>query len=219
MSSINNIQDQVLSAVTRAGDQVKRQVLGPNNERLDFVMDSFYKLSPSQQSSVLAGVLGGVVLIVIGFFGLYFAQVSALEASLDDSFAALREMRVLSQKYDYEKSRFQELENVINRSGRGFRPKPFFESKANQAGIAITDLRSGDADIPVDSLLSESFKYTTVEFRLPKVSVPRLLKFFSEIEKSGKNLSVDNLVIRSRYGDRLYFEVSAKIIGYKAGGG
>lgn len=218
MSTLNNFQDQILSNVIRVSDLVKRRVLGANNERLDFIMDSFYKLSPSQQTSVLGGGVGVIFLVVIGFFGLYFSQVSALEQSLDDSFAALHKMRSLSQKYEYEKSRFQELENIINRGGRGFRPKPFFESKANQAGIAITDLRSSDAEIPSDSLLSNNFKYTTVDFRLPKVSIPRLLKFMSEIEKSGKNLSIHNLVVRSRYGDRLYFETSAKVVGYKIGG-
>ncbi|SME95582.1 hypothetical protein [Pseudobacteriovorax antillogorgiicola] len=217
MSTLSNVNDQIVSGVTRVVDLLKRRLLGSNNERLDFIMDSFYKLSPTHQTAVLVGGFGGVIVLVFGFFAFYFAQVSSLERSLDDSFDALQEMRALSQKYDYEDKRFKELVQIINRGGRGFRPKPFFESKANQAGIAITDLRSNEEEIPVESPLSAQFKHITVEFKLPKVSVPRLLKFMSEIEKSGKNMNIHNLTVRTRYGDRLYFETSAKVIGYKVG--
>ncbi len=44
------------------------------------------------------------------------------------------------------------------------------------------------------------------------------MKFLSEVERSNKNLSIENLQIRTRYGDRLYFEASAKVVGYKVGG-
>ena len=44
------------------------------------------------------------------------------------------------------------------------------------------------------------------------------MKFMSEVERSNKNLSIDNLQVRTRYGDRLYFEATAKVIGYRVGG-
>ena len=217
MSTLSNVNDQIVSGITRVADLVKRRLLGSNNERLDFIMDSFYKLSPTHQSAVIVGGFGGVVVLVISLFGFYFAQLAALESRLDRSFEALQEMRTLSQRYDLEDRRFKELIQIVNRGGRGFRPKPFFESKANQVGIAITDLRSGESEISPDSPLSLNFKHITVDFKLPKVSIPRLLKFMTEVEKSGKNMNLHNLTIRTRYGDRLYFETSAKVIGYKVG--
>jgi hypothetical protein len=217
MSAITNLNDQMRSSLSRLLDLIKRRILGANNERLDFLMDSFYKLSPSHQSGVLIGLCAMLGLGVIGAFGLYLSSVNSLESRLNNGFEALQDLRSLSQTYTYEERRYRQLESIISRSATGFRPKPFFENLANQIGVTITDLRSSEADIPPDQPLSQDFKNVVVEFRLPKVSIPRLLRFMGEVEKSGKNLNIHSLQIRSRYGDRLYFETSAKIIGFKPG--
>ena len=217
MSSLGNLSEKVGSLVSRGTDFLKKYIFGPNNERLDFVMDSFYKLSPNQQTGLLLGGVAGLLILVFGAFGFYFSRVSALEKDLDDSFAALLRLRSQAQVFEYEKKRYRELKNIISRASTGFRPKPFFEAKSNQVGVSLTDLRSTDADIPSDSPLSQDFKNISVEFRLPKVSIPRLLKFLGELEKSGKNLNIHSLQIRTRYGDRLFFETNAKVLGYKVG--
>lgn len=218
MSALNNIGDQVWSFASTYVDAVRRRLLGANNERLDFLMDSFYKLSPSHQSGVVAVVFTVVFFLVLGFFAFYISRINALENSLNHSFEALQELRYLTRQYEYEEGRYRDLTNLIRSSSRGFRPKPFFESKANQVSISMTDLRSSESDIPPDSPLSQDFRYVTVDFRLPKVSIPKTLRFLGEIEKSGKSLNIHNLTIRARYGDRLYFETSAKVVGYKTGG-
>lgn len=217
MSSLDQFGDRISSTVRRATDYLKKYLFGPNNERLDFVMDSFYKLSPNQQTGLLAGGVLLLMFLVFGAFAIYFSRVGALEDELDQGFIALQELRSGAQKYEYENKRYRELKNIINRASQGFRPKPFFEAKSNQIGVAITDLRSTDADISPDSPLSNDFKNISVDFRLPKVSIPRLLKFLGELEKSGKNLNVHSLQIRTRYGDRLFFETNAKVLGYKVG--
>ena len=218
MSALTNINDQMRSTVGRGLDIVKRRVFGANNERLDFLMDSFYKLSPQHQTGVLLGLGAFMTIFVFGSFIFYVSRVNALEDQLNQGFGALAELRTLNQTYEYEEQRYRELTNIINRGAMGFRPKPFFEQMANQIGVSITDLRSSDADLPVESPLANDFKNVVIEFRMPKVSVPRLLKFLGEVEKSGKNLSLHSIQIRSRYGDRLYFETNAKVIGFKSGG-
>ena len=181
-------------------------------------MDSFYKLSPSQQSGALLSVFGVLVIFVLISFTLYFSRVSALESDLTSGFEAIEELRSLKKKYNYERKKFAELENIVRRGAQGFRPKPFFENKANSIGVTITDLRDKKAPISPDSPLAEYFSQTIIEFKLPKVSLPRLMKFLSEVERSNKNLSIENLQVRTRYGDRLYFEATSKVIGYRVGG-
>jgi hypothetical protein len=217
MSAITNINDQVRANLSRLIDLVRRRILGANNERLDFLMDSFYKLSPSHQTGVVVGLCAGLALVVIGTFTIYISRINSLENQLNQGFEALQDLRTLSQTYSYEEQRYRELQSLVNRGSSGFRPKPFFENMANQVGVTISDLRSDEADLPPDSALNKDFRNVVVEFRLPKVSIPRLLKFLGEIEKSGKNLSIHTLQIRSRYGDRLYFETSAKVVGFKSG--
>lgn len=218
MSALQSIQDQISSIFNRSIDEIKKRVLGENNENIEFIMDSFYKLSPSQQSGALFAVFGVLVGFVFISFMLYVSRVSALEKDLTSGFEAVEELRSLKKKYNYERKKFSELENIVRRGSQGFRPKPFFESKANSIGVTITDLRDKKAPISPDSPLSSYFSQTIVEFKLPKVSLPRLMKFLSEVERSNKNLSIENLQIRTRYGDRLYFEATAKVVGYKVGG-
>jgi hypothetical protein len=154
-----------------------------------------------------------------GAFGIYFTRINALEDELNASFDALQEVRTQTATYDQELRRYQELKSMVSRSAADFKPKPFFESKANQVGVAIADLRSQDTEIPAESPLSQDFRYVSVEFKLPKVSLPRLLKFIEEVEKGNSNLNIHSLQVRTRYGDRLFFETSAKVMGYKVGGG
>jgi hypothetical protein len=218
MSALQNVRDSIQSLVARGVDRVRRSLFGANNERIDFLMDSFYKLSPEHQTGVLAGVVGMLLVFVLGAFTIYYTRINALEDELNASFDALTEVRSLSSTYEQELKRYQELKSAVSRSASEFKPKPFFESKANQVGVQIADLRSQDTEIPAESPLAADFRYTQVEFKLPKVSLPRLLKFMEEVEKSNGSLNVHSLQIRTRYGDRLFFETSAKVIAYKTGG-
>lgn len=219
MSALQNIRDQIQSSIARVVEQVRRSIFGVNNERIDFLMDSFYKLTPQHQTAAMAGAAGVLLVFVLGAFIVYFSRINALEDELNSSFDALQEVRNLTSNYDQELRRYQELKSIVSRNASEFKPKPFFESKANQVGVQIADLRSQDADIPAESPLAQDFRYVSVEFKLPKVSLPRLLKFVEEVEKSNANLNIHSLQVRTRYGDRLFFETSAKVVGYKVEGG
>ncbi|MES2746109.1 MAG: hypothetical protein V4655_11820 [Bdellovibrionota bacterium] len=219
MSAIQDVRDQVQSIFSRVVFQIRRSLFGMNNERIDFLMDSFYKLSPQQQTGLLGGVAGALLVFVLGAFTIYFSRINALEDELNQSFDSLQEIRLLNANYDQELKRFQELKGIVARNSADFKPKPYFESKSNQVGVQIQDLRSQDSEISGDSALATDFRYSTVEFRLPKVSLPRLLKFIEEVEKGNPNLNFHSLQVRTRYGDRLFFETNAKVVAYKTAGG
>lgn len=219
MSAIADVKDQFQSLVSRVIFQVRSSLFGMNNERIDFLMDSFYKLSPQQQTGLLSGVAGALLVFVLGAFTIYFSRINALEDESNTSFDALQEMRSLSANYEQELKRYQELKGIVARNSAEFKPKPYFESQSNKVGVQIQDLRSQDTEIAADSPLATDFRYSTVEFRLPKVSLPRLLKFIEEVEKGNPSLNFHSLQIRTRYGDRLFFETNAKVVAYKVGSG
>ena len=209
------IKEQILGKLAMLWNMAKRRLLGSNNERLDFIMDSFYKLSPNAQNFALIGVGSSVALIVIIIFSIYFSQIRVLERELSEGFDAMQQIRTLSSDYNAEKERMENLVRVIDTKTNTLKPKPFLEEKANQIGVTLEGLRSEEVDMPQDSPLAPYFMAINVDFRMPKVSVPRMLKFFEEIEKSDKGLNVRNLQIRARYGDKLYFDVQARITGLR----
>ena len=71
--------------------------------------------------------------------------------------------------------------------------------------------------LPVDNPLSEKAQEVKVEMRMPNISIPRLMSFLVEVEKSNKYLKVQDLQIRGRYGTKLYFDGQAKVRGYDVG--
>ena len=212
---IQKLYDQFSRIFRPVVSVIKKRLFGHNNERLDFIMDSFYKLTSSQQKMVLVAVSTCLFVMVLGAFGFYFSRIHVLESGLNAGFDALHEIRVLSAQLKGEKRTLDDLKEAVSRKMARMRPKAFFEQKANEVGVNLESLRSEEVEISSGSPLERDFMHVNVEFKLPKVSIPRMLKFFREIENSGKNLVVKNLTIRSRYGDRLYFDATAKVVGFK----
>ena len=85
MSAITDIKER-LDSYLRI---VKEKVLGVNNERLEFVMDSFYKLEPGYRNGLLALIIGFVTAFIVAAFVIYFYQVEALKTELNDTFNSL----------------------------------------------------------------------------------------------------------------------------------
>ena len=89
MSALSGLKDQFDRAFSPYFKTIKAKILGSNNERLDFIMDSFYKLNPNQRNGFLGILVLVVTLFVLGALGLYHIQVLALQNELSDTLAAL----------------------------------------------------------------------------------------------------------------------------------
>ena len=88
---IDRLFAPILGYYAQVSGVVKRKLFGANNETLDLIMDSFYRLSAEQRAAAIFG--GGIfsVLLVTGVFVFYFASVQALEDELNESFNAIYE--------------------------------------------------------------------------------------------------------------------------------
>lgn len=218
MSALTLVGDRFKGQFSSSLNVVRRRLLGANNEKLDFFMDSFYKLSPNQRSGVLAGFVGIIGLFVLGAVGLYFSQVNRLKTDLNDSFAALHELQSMKSSYEQENKNFEKLVDTIDKRTRSVSIKPFFEKIANDMGVTIEGLSDQKAPLAAENPLSEKVQEVRVEMRLPNISIPRLMTFLVEIEKSNKYLRVQDLQIRGRYGTKLFFDAQVKVRGYDVGG-
>lgn len=218
MSAVAAFADKFKGQMQSSLGVIRRRIFGANNEKLDFLMDSFYKLSPNQRTGVLAGVVGAIGLFVLIAIGLYFSQVSRLKTELSDSFGALHELQALKGQYEQENRNFEKLVDVVDRKTRQVSLKPFFEKIGQDLGVTIEGLNDQKSPLPGDNPLSEKMQEVRVEMRLPNISIPRLLSFIVEVEKSGKYLRVQDLQVRGRYGTKLYFDGQVKVRGYDVGG-
>lgn len=214
MSALTTMQDNLRTQIQQLNKEVRRRVLGANNERLDLLVDSFYKLEPPQRNLAIgAGVLA-LVLMVVTFLGLYFAQVASLNRELNKRFDALYEMRQLKHEYQIEDRRFAKLIESVTADSASLRIKPYFEKIANEQSVQIEGLNETKVPLAADNPMSEKLQEVKVEMRLNNISIPRLLNFIIEIEKGSGSIRVQDIQIRAKYGTKLFFDVQLKGHGY-----
>jgi len=217
MSALATFSDRFKGQFAGQLNVIRRRLFGANNEKLDFFMDSFYKLSPNQRTGVLAGIVGIIALFVFGAVGLYFSQVNRLKNDLAASFDALHELHTMKGQYEQENKNYEKLVDTIEKKTRSMSIKPFFEKIANDLGVTLEGLNDSKAPLPSDNALSEKIGEVKVEMHMPNISIPRLMSFLVEVEKSNKYLKVQDLQIRGRYGTKLFFDAQAKVRGYDGG--
>ena len=209
----------VLSAVTDKIDArltfIKHRVLGANNERLDFVMDSFYKMEPRQKNFVLAGIVAAIICFIAFAVFFYIAQIGSLETRLNESFAALHTLQAQKSGFGRASGKFNVIVKDVQRRTQGLRMKPLLEKFARSLNIKIEGLSEASDAFSSDNPMSKFLEQRKIEVRLPRVSIPKLLKFLVEVEKARKFLRISDLTIRGIYGTKLYFDASAVINWYR----
>lgn len=212
MSALTELKERfnTYSKITR------EKILGVNNERLEFLMDSFYKLQPSYRNGLLAASVGALVTFVLVAVGIYFVQVSALKQDLNEAFNALNELKVLKQADTIEAARFDSLVDKVLSTNRSSNLKPFFEKLSREEKIPIKSLVDKMPEMDEQNPLAKRLQEVHVELRINKVSIPRLINFLVDIEKSNQFLRVQDLKITGIYGNKLYFDAEILVRGYTA---
>ncbi len=190
------------------------RLFGSNNERLDFIMDSFYKLSPGQRNGAFALGIGVITAFIISAFFLYFTEVRILESELSESLSSLKDLKdVRLIDIDKEKQFSKLVETVLVKT-RGVSFKPFFEKMTKEKSIAMKDLTEKESDLDSTNPLSDSLKEVRVELRFPQVSIPRLVNFITDVEKSEHYIRLKDIKITGQYGNKLYFDTTLSFRGY-----
>ena len=217
MSAIASFSDRFKGQFQGGLNVVRTRLFGTNNEKLDFLMDSFYKLTAEQRTGVLAVIVGAIGMFVLSAVWLYFSQVASLKKDLSNSFGALHELQAMRVSFETENKNFEKLVETVDKKTRSMQLKPFFEKIGQDLGVTIEGLNDQKAPLSTDNPLSEKLQEVRVDMRLPNISIPRLMSFLVEIEKSNKYLRVQDLQVRGRYGTKMFFDGQAKVRGYEPG--
>jgi hypothetical protein len=214
MNAIATVTDRFKGTVHVGLNVIRTRLFGANNEKLDFFMDSFYKLTPPQRTAALAGFVAAIAFCVLLAVLLYFAQANRLKADLNSSFAALHELDSLKLNYQNETANFDKLLKTVANKTQQVKMKPFFEKIANEQGVTIEGLNEKREELPGDNPMAGKVALIKVEMRLPNISVPRLLNFVVEVEKAGNYVRVQDLTVRAKYGTKLFFDAQILARGY-----
>lgn len=210
----NELREKLASIWAGQKEALRARVFGVNNERLDLIMDTFYKLDPNQRNIAVGVGVGSLAGFIVLIFVLYFTQVSSLQKELNRSLFALRNLQEAKLVDEFEGERLEKLVAFVESRTGGFSAKPFFEKLSKDVKVKIASINERAVDLDPKNPLAKSIKSIQVDIAISKISIPRLLKFLSELEKARHLLRVQDLKVTGLYGDRLYFEAEILVRGY-----
>lgn len=192
---------------------IRSVIFGKQDERLEYIMDSYFKLSQEGRVGVL---IGGVVL---GFFALlamvtiYVAAIRGLHTELENSFEALNKLNDAKISYNVTKNKFNELEAKLSSANSSFSLQGFLETKAKESGLTATGFppQIPTTDLAASNPLKGRYQFAKVEFRLQNASLKKIIEYVMAVEASPHMLKATTLRIKSRYQDKLYFDATLEI--------
>lgn len=214
MSALKEASEQLKQQLSSFTQRLRQLLFGVNNERLDFLMDSFYKKSPQERVIWIGSSIALICSVVAAVVYFYFVRVEALKEELSASFSALHQLRTLKAEDQLESQKIETLIESIEKKTQGLAMKPFFERLSKDLGVTLSNLTEEKIELDSNNPLSKQVTQVRVLMKMQKISIPRLLKFLIEIEKSSKFLRVSDVKITGLFENKLYFDANLMVRGY-----
>lgn len=194
---------------------IKNLILGRQNERIEFLMDSYFKLSPEGRTAAIVGSAIFGFFSVIGVIALYIGALSALQNRLDQAFVATNKLRELQQSYAVVDSSFSSLEKQITAANEGLVLISVLEQKSKELGLTASGFppQLPRIDLAATNPLSKSFQNSKVEFRLSNAPLKKIIEYVTVIESTPHMLRVSSLRIRALYQNKLFFDANIEVEG------
>lgn len=181
---------------------------------IETIYNTFLGLQPREQ--LIALIAAGVILIIIIIMPISLA--SGRIGKLEKSISAGREqindvMRELAE-YNREKARLSAIETQL-KTGFDTSISTTIENLATQAGVK----ENIDALKERPLAPSDIFDEASVDVRISRVILPRLVEFLYKIEsEKTRMLRVKQLQIKTRYDNRKLMDASFTVSTFKLSG-
>lgn len=216
--SSGEVQGNQQSAIPRWLQPMREALFGKQNERIEYFMDSYFKLPSEGRTAVIGGGILLAGLLVSGFVAIYLSALSGLQARLDESFLAVNKLRAKQVDFAVTKKKFDELDKRIAGVTQSLQILTLLEEKAKSLDLQIsgnnkTDKPSNEKDFIKGTLLAEKYKATRSEFRVSNVSLKKIIDFVVAIESDEKLLRVSDLRIKGLYQNKLFFDATFAVDG------
>lgn len=194
---------------------LRSALFGRQNERIEFVMDSYFKLPPEGRTAVLVGGFLLSVLALVGLVGVYVAALGSLQARLDQAFEATNKLREANHSYQITKQKFSDLEQKLQAANQGLVLISVLEQKAKELGLATNGFppQLPTTDLPANNPLADKYQNAKVEFRVSNASLKKIIDYVIAIESTPHMLHVSSLKIKALYQNKLYFDATLEVEG------
>ena len=217
-AGLNEAQENPQGEIPRWLLPVREIVFGKQNERIEYFMDSYFKLPPEGRTAAIASGIVLAALIVLAFVGIYISALNSLQSRLDEAFWAVNTLRDKQVEFAVIKKKYDELDKRLSNVTQSYQTLSLLEEKAKSKGLQISgnnksEKPSNEEDFIKSSLLKENYKSMRSEFRISNVSLQKIIDFVVDIESDNKLLRVTDLRIKGLYQNKLYFDAMFAVDG------
>ena len=192
---------------------LRTALLGRQDERLDYIMDSYFKLSPEARVAALLGAAAVGVLLLAGIVLVYLAALSGLQDRLNDAFEATNKIQSVRYQHSVVKQKFSELEKKLEEANQNLSLISVLENKAKELGLTASGFppQLPVTELPATNPLSAKYQVTKIDFKVPNVSIKKIMDYVIALESAPHMLKVTSLKIKARYQDKLFFDTSLEV--------
>jgi hypothetical protein len=217
-AGLNEAQEHSQSEIPRWLLPVRELVFGKQNERIEYFMDSYFKLPPEGRTAAIASGIALAIIIVLALVGVYISALNSLQKRLDESFWAVNTLRDKQIEFAVNKKKYDELEKRLANVTQSLQILSLLEEKAKSKGLQISgnnksEKPSTEKDFVNSTLLKEQYKSMRTEFRISNVSLQKIIDLVVDIESDNKLLRVTDLRIKGLYQNKLYFDAMLAVDG------
>lgn len=217
-AGLNEAQEHSQSEIPRWLLPVRELVFGKQNERIEYFMDSYFKLPPEGRTAAIASGIALAIILVLALVGVYLSALNSLQKRLDESFWAVNTLRDKQIEFAVNKKKYDELEKRLANVTQSLQILSLLEEKAKSKGLQISgnnksEKPSTEKDFVNSTLLKEQYKSMRTEFRISNVSLQKIIDLVVDIESDNKLLRVTDLRIKGLYQNKLYFDAMLAVDG------
>lgn len=198
----------------RLFEPLRAAVFGRQNERLEYLADTFFKLSPEARAGIVIGGIGGFFILIVSLILLYVAGLEALQSELDSAYSSINRLRQMEATYTVSKAKFRNLEERFRSSNEGLSLVTIIEEKGKELGIK-TSFPSGQRDSSMGTTLRDSamkdYRVAQVSFTVENVGLKKIIDFLIELERLPNMLHVNSVKLSRGFTNKLYLDAEIEV--------
>lgn len=195
--------------LNQAIQSIRNVIFGENNTRLDYLIESFYKLRYEVRSRIIVGSIFFGILFFISMLLVYFFTMASLQDRLDESYENVNKLKNIKSSYVAINQNFEELTQNIYNNNSNLSLITVLEQKAKDMSIQAQGFPNKPvlSKYPGHSPLQAKFQIASVEFKLMGVSIKKIIEFSNAVEQLPNKLKISKFRLLSTTDAKLYFDV------------
>lgn len=193
---------------------IRAAVFGRQNERLEYLADTFFKMSPEARAGIIVGGILGFFITILAIIWLYIIGLEKLQTRLDGAYGALNKLRQLDASHAVSTAKSKALADRFSSANQNLSLVTLVEEKAKTMGIKISFSSPQRDTAPGTPLRDSSLKNHRVAqmaFNIENVGLKRASEFIIELERLPNMLHVTSLKLSRGFTNKLYLDAEIEI--------